>query len=144
MLLETIKAASLAARKAKDAEQAALLTTLFAEAARIGKDAGNRETTDEETVRVVRKFIKGLDESLAVLTQDEARNRALRERAVLEQFLPKMVTGAELATVVADIVSTLAERTPKQMGIVMKSLKDRLGGAYDGNEASVLVKAALG
>lgn len=143
MLLETIKAASLAARKAKDAEQAALLTTLFAEAARIGKDAGNRETTDEETVRVVRKFLKGIDESLAVLTQDEARARALRERAVLEQFLPKLVTGAELSAVVSDIVATLPEKTPKQMGLVMKALRDRLGGAYDGNEASTLVKTAL-
>jgi uncharacterized protein len=143
MLLEKIQAASLEARKSKDAEKAATLVTLYAEAARIGKDAGNRLTTDEETIRVVRKFLKGVDETLPLLTQPEAIERAKREKSVLEAFLPTMVAGAELQAVIADIVSTLAEKSPKQMGAVMGALKKRLAGSYDGNEASALVKAAL-
>lgn len=143
MLLAKIQAASLAARKAKETEKAALLTTLYAEAARIGKDAGNRETTDEEVVKVVRKFVKGVDETLALVTHPDARARSMREKEVLEPFLPHMVVGAELAAAVDDIVGALADRTPRQMGAVMKTLRERFAGAYDGNEASSLVKARL-
>ncbi len=143
MLLESIRSASLEARRAKDAERAALLVTLYAESARVGKDAGNRESTDDEVVKVVRKFLKGVEESLSVLTVEEARARALREKEILESFLPRSVTGDELARVVDTLVEELPERTPKMMGAVMKALKDRLAGAYDGNEASALVKKAL-
>jgi uncharacterized protein len=143
MLLDTIQAASLAARKAKETEKAALLTTLYAEAARIGKDNGNRLTTDDETLRVVRRFVKGVEDSLAVITQADARERALREKEVLEAFLPQQLTGPALAAAVDHIVRGLDTRTPKQMGLVMKVLREQFAGAYDGNEASALVKAAL-
>ncbi len=143
MLLQTIRAASLDARKAKDADRAALLVTLYAEAARVGKDAGNRDSTDDEVVKVVRKFLKGVEESLAVLTVEAARVRALNEKAILETFLPRSVSGAELESVVQAIVATLPERSPRQMGAVMKALKEQLAGAYDGNEASALVKKVL-
>ncbi len=143
MLLESIQAASLEARKSKLTERASLLVTLYAEAARVGKDAGNRASTDDEVLKVVRKFVKGVDESLAVLPEGEARDKALREKAVLEEFVPRLTTGEALAAVVADIVAQLPERSAKQMGAVMTALKARLGGAYDGKEASALVKTAL-
>ena len=143
MLLEIIKAASLEARKARDTDKAALLTTLYADAARVGKDAGNRDSTDEEVVKAVRKFLKGVEESLALLTQPAAVQRAEMEKSVLETFLPRKITGAELVQEVAQIVSELTERNPKQMGAVMNVLKTRFAGAYDGNEAGQAVKAAL-
>jgi uncharacterized protein YqeY len=40
-------------------------------------------------------------------------------------------------------VGALADKSPKQMGVVMASLKARAGGQYDGAMASRLVKAAL-
>lgn len=143
MLLQKIRDESLEARRARNTEKASLLVTLYAEAARVGKDAGNRDSTDDEVVKVVRKFIKGLDESLAVLTDETARARALAEKSVLSTFLPTMLAGQELKAAIDAIVAELTEKTPKQMGLVMKALKERYAGAYDGNEASALVKAAL-
>ena len=143
MLLDRIQAASLEARKAKNAETAALLTTLYAESARIGKDAGNRLTTDEETARVVRKFLKGVDESLSLITHEESIAKAKREKATLETFLPQMVTGDALVAAIRGLVAKLPEKTPRHMGAVMKGLKELLAGAYDGNEASALVKVEL-
>jgi uncharacterized protein YqeY len=143
MLLETIRLQSVEARRAKDSVRATLLVTLFAEAARVGKDAGNRETTDEETQKVVRKFLKGVDESLAVLKDEAARALALAEKSILESFLPQRITGAPLQAVVAEIVASLPDKSAKQMGLVMRSLKERLSGAYDGAEATALVKTAL-
>lgn len=143
MLIEQIREQSLQARRAKDTVRATLLVTLYAEAARVGKDAGNRDTTDEEAQRVVRKFLKGVEESLAVLKDEPARQVALAEKAILESLLPQRVTGEQLQAVVQDIVAALPEKSPKQMGAVMRTLKERLAGAYDGAEATTLVKQAL-
>lgn len=143
MLLKKIQDASLEARKSKDAVRADLLVTLYAEAARVGKDAGNRDSTDEEVQRTVRKFLKGVDESLAVLTDIERRSRLLVEKGILEGYLPSVLTEAELSEAVKSIVATLPEKSLKAVGTVMAQLKARFGATYDGAQASKLVKAAL-
>lgn len=143
MLLEKIRQASVEARFQKNTVAAALLVTLYAEAARVGKDNGNRETTDAETQAVVRKFLKGLNETMAVIKDGPAHDVALAEKGILEGFLPRQVAGDELKAVVHELVAALPERTPKSLGAVMGQLKARLGGAYDGAEATALVKQAL-
>jgi uncharacterized protein YqeY len=143
MLIERIKADALEARKARATDKAALLTTLFAEAARVGKDAGGRATTDVETVRVVRIFLKGIDDSLKVLTQPAALARARAERGLVECYLPVQLTGAALVTEIEAIVASLPDRTPRQMGVIMKALTTQFPGAFDGGEASTAAKAAM-
>lgn len=144
MLLEKLQAAALAARKAQDSVAASLLTTLYAEAARVGKDQGNRVSTDEEVVAVVKKFGKNVDETLAALPETDVRVAALRvEKALLAEYLPQQLDEAGLTAVIAELVAALPEKSPKQMGAVMAGLKARAGGQYDGAMASRLVKAAL-
>ena len=74
MILEKIKNASLAARKAKEALAATLLTTLYSEAVNVGKNNGNRDTTDAEAVAVVKKFLKGVDETISYLEKTGGDN----------------------------------------------------------------------
>lgn len=148
MMLETIRAALKAARLAKESEKVTQLSTLLGEAERDGKDDGNRESTDAEVVKTVRKFIAGLKDNLPLLTSVTDRERAVRELALLETFnppVPLQVTGAELAAVIDGLVAALPEgaRTMKSMGAVMGSLKAKLPDAFDGTEASTLVKAKL-
>lgn len=129
-LIEEIKQKQIAARKAGSAE-ASLLTTLLGEAAMVGKNAG-RETTDQEVVAVVKKFIKNIDETVSALSsrgQDAAS--FLAERSVLERFLPLQLT--ELALV------TIAENH-KSMPEFMKFLKENHAGQYDGKLASIVAK----
>ena len=144
MLLEKLQAASLEARKAQNAIAAGLLTTLYSEAARVGKDQGNRVSTDNEVVAVVKKFGKNIDETLAALPETDARVAALRvEKELLAAYLPQQLDEAGLSALVAELVGALADKSPKQMGVVMAGLKVRAGGQYDGAMASRLVKAAL-
>lgn len=144
MLLEKLQAASLEARKAQNAVAAGLLTTLYSEAARVGKDQGNRVSTDDEVVAVVKKFSKNIDETLAALPESDARVAALRvEKELLATYLPQQLDEAGLSALVAELVGALADKSPKQMGVVMAGLKARAGGQYDGAMASRLVKAAL-
>lgn len=129
-LMEQIKNKQIVARKAGSVD-ASLLTTLLGEAAMLGKNAG-RETTDQEVVAVVKKFIKNIDETVSALA---ARNRDadsfLAERAVLEQFLPLQLTELALEHIA---------RNYKSMPEFMKFLKEHHAGQYDGKLASTVAK----
>jgi uncharacterized protein YqeY len=146
MMLDTIRAASVAVRKARNTEGAALLTTLLAEAARPGLDNGKRESTDAEAVKVLKKFIDGATEMLQLLPEGPLRERTLREKAMLEALMPaqpRQVTGDELGAVIDGIIATLVEPSTKSMGTIMGALKVQLPGAHDGTEASTMAKAKL-
>ena len=138
-LLETIKKDQFEARKSKDAIKASLLTTLYSEASMIGKNAGNRETTDDETIKVIQKFLKGVNETIAIL--EKANNVAslgssVREKEILEAYLPKMATEAEVRATVSELKAMGATN----IGEIMKLLKLRFGSALDGKMASQLAK----
>jgi uncharacterized protein len=54
-MMDKLRADLLTARKERS-DMTGLLTALVGEAAMIGKNNGNRETTDEEVLRIVKKF----------------------------------------------------------------------------------------
>jgi uncharacterized protein YqeY len=144
-LVEQIKIDSLSARKAKSELKATLLTTLYSEVVNVGKNNGNRDTTDTEAVAVIKKFLKGVDETLNFLGEkvDPRRDVALVEKAILEAYLPKQMSESELKIVIADLIGVLPEKNPKQMGVLMKQLKERYDGQYDGQLASKMIKEQL-
>lgn len=131
-LMEDIKAKQLAARKA-GVPEASLYTTLLGEAGAIGKNAGNRETTDQEVVAVVKKFIKNLDETITALTsRNQDASSFLNERGVLEQFLPNQMDETRLRALAIGCDS---------MPEFMKYLKENFAGQYDGKMASAVAKS---
>lgn len=144
MLIHDIKSKSLAARKAADTDAAALLVTLYSEAAMKGKNDGNRDSTDAEVVSVVKKFIDNIEDSLPLI-QDEARRAKLhRELEILNQFVPRQFSKDELHAMVENLrVEMGIEKTPKAMGTLMKFLKERHSGQYDAKLASEIVRSVL-
>lgn len=135
-LMEDIKKRQQKARILRDPITSNVLTTLLGEAAMVGKNDGNRETTDEEALKVIVKFVKNIDETVSVL--DPSDNRAIllyREREILSEFLPKMLTHDEL-------VSILKEKFPEPAPIkdIMSFLKENYANQYDGKVASGIVK----
>ena len=143
MLVSQVQAASLEARKIKDSTRATLLVTLFAAMQKVGKDAGNRQTSDDEAVRVLKQFLKGVEEFLAVVKDEATVARLTTEKNVLESFLPAQADAESLKVAIAEIVASLADNSPKSMGLVMKLLKERFAGNYDGSLASKLTRDAL-
>lgn len=142
-LLATIKAAQLQARKDRDTIATNVLTTLVGEAGAIGKNAGNRETTDAEVVAIVKKFIKNMDETLALIKEPQAVADLQRERSIVAEFLPKQLTSEELRSTLEGLSNELDAHTLREMGKIMKVLKERYDGQYDGALASTLVKQIL-
>lgn len=138
-LLNDIKLAQLRARKEKNSlvspVVASILTTLIGEAEMVGKNAGNRETTDEEVQKVIVKFIKGIDEVLPHLeAESEQWCKYMAERAVLSMYLPKQLTKEDLKSI---IISKFPEKV--STGEVMKFLKENYNNQYDGKVASSLI-----
>lgn len=140
-LLDRIKQDQLSARKAKNALAASLLTTLIGEAAMIGKNDGGRDTTDAEVQAIIKKFVKGMDETLNYLagSNDEVSKTVIAEKAILTNYLPKQMDEAELTTAIKAIIADIGPN----LGKVMGELKARHGGVYDGKMASTLVKALV-
>ena len=145
-LIETIKADQVAARKSRDGIRASLLTTLIGEASAIGKNDGNREVTDTEVVALMKKFVKGIDESIAAIkdvsNDDGSANRyvnLLKEKSVLEHYMPKQLDELQLNSIVAGLISEVGNN----MGKVMAALKERYAGQYDGKLASTIIKARI-
>jgi uncharacterized protein YqeY len=146
MLLEKIRADSLVARKQKEVS-AAFLVTLLSEAQNIGKNKGNRETTDEEVIALVKKFKLNSQELLKALVEQGrafsyAYIAAEQEIEYLDSLLPKQLSEQELTAILQDIIKEIGN-DKKNMGKVMAKLKEEYFGKYDGAQASALVKKLL-
>ena len=136
-LIQTIKTAQVAARKARD-PSASLLTTLIGEAEMVGKNAG-RDVTDQEVVATIKKFIKNIDETLKVLVAgSDAYAYSSTEKAVLEQFLPQQLTEEQIRFIIATLLH--AGDKPASVGEIMKHMKTNHEGLYDGALVSKIAK----
>ena len=142
-LLKQIKKDQVEARKARDSQRAALLTTLISDAEKVGKDDGNRETTDGEVIKVIKKFIKNLIEVLDVTKSEGTFREVERELEILRSYLPKQLSEMELSGIILAIIENHEIANMKGMGIVMKELKAHHDGEYDGKMASDIVKRLL-
>lgn len=144
-LLTTLRADQLTARKSKDTVKASLLTTLIGEAAMVGKNDGNRESTDSEVTAVIKKFVKNARETLNALGGVEGgiAMQYNAELAILETYLPKQLSEDELKTIVGNLKSELNVQDVKGKGLIMKALKERHDGQYDGKLAAQVVDTAL-
>lgn len=142
MILDQIKVDQLALRKAKgDPIKIALLTTLIGEASAIGKNDGDRATTDTEVISIVKKFVKGVNENI---DRVGLTSMFVTELETLQQYLPKQLTDIQLGHIIQAIVDTNNITTIKQMGVVAKQLKQYYDGQYDGAIAAKIIKEKLG
>jgi uncharacterized protein YqeY len=120
MLIDQIKQRMFQAMKSGDTVEKEVLRTAIGEVTRSGEDA-----TDERVTQVLKKLVKSNQETLAATSSAEQRRDLEREIAVLETFLPKAPSAAELVALlapVADAIRAAAGPGPA-MGVAMKFLK---------------------
>lgn len=146
-ILDSIKKVQLQARKDKNSADASTLTTLIGESEMIGKNDGNRVSTDAEVVAVIKKFIKNIDETVAIVSKDSTKEDKVKalvqEKTLLTTFLPKQLSEDEIRTILGGFVNALGDKNPKMMGKVLGSLKEQFTGQYDGALASRIAKELL-
>lgn len=152
-VLEDIKAQLLVARREKLDMKKKAFSTLLSEVVMLGKNEGNRETTDAEAIQVIEKFAKGVKETITLLEAKKyldthagnimtAKNTSViaelkEELELYLNFLPQQLTEDELK---AKIVTFLETNKPN-MGALMGYLKNNFKGRYDGRMANQLFKS---
>ncbi len=105
-----------------------------------------RELSDPEALEVIVKQAKQRRDSIEQY-QSAGRTDLVeheqQELAIIETYLPKQLTDAEIADRVQAVVSELGLSGPKAMGPVMQRLTAELKGLADGKRVSMIVKEVL-
>ena len=143
-LIEQIKKDQLVARKDRNPPLASLLTTLIGEAEMVGKNVRNGAPTDKEVHATITKFMKGNAEIMNLFKKGEAKYIVAEfENDILFAYRPQHLSQDELKAAVVQCAEEIDAQSPKQMGAVMKQLREKFSDRYDGRAASGFVRDYL-
>ncbi len=155
-MVEKIKADQLQARKEHDKIKAGNLTALIGEISIVGKNARNGETTDEESLTVIKKFIKNTNETLRIFIDASMKlgadphsiekiNELRAEIKMYESYLPKQLNTDELKEIIQSFLKESSDNDSMKLnvGTIMNFLKEFYNGQYDGKTASSIAKALI-
>ena len=148
MLREKISDGTKAAMKSGDKLRLSTLRLVSAaiKNAEIEARTSGKALTDDDLLGLLQKMIKQRRESLAIYEQHGRKEQAAQEAgeiAVIEEFLPKQMSDADVAAAIAAAVKEAGATSQKDMGKVMAALKARYAGQMDFGKASGLVKELL-
>ncbi|ASZ10642.1 GatB/YqeY domain-containing protein [Chitinophaga pendula] len=104
------------------------------------------DLSEAEESKLLQKLAKQRKDSLDIFRQQQREDLAVKEEeelAVIEQYLPKQMSEAELRAAVAQIISESGASSPADMGKVMGVATKQLAGKADGKAISALVKELL-
>lgn len=100
-----------------------------------------------EAVAVVRKQIKQRQDSIESFRgagRPELAEKEEGEIKVLEKYLPKALSQAEIDDLVDEAIKEVGATSKKEMGAVMKVLNEKAAGRVDGKTLSSAVNVRLG
>jgi len=149
MIRDEIRAATVQAMKAGEKERTSTLRQISAKIKDrdIELRTSDKETDDDEVVTgVLQKMAKQRRESIEMYESGGRAELAEREKAelaVIEEFLPQMMSEADVMASIDTIKAETGASSMKDMGAVMGELKKRHGAVLDGKMASALVKQSL-
>lgn len=138
------------AMKAKEAER--LSTLRLINAAIKDKDIANRGegeeggVSDDEILAILAKMVKQRQESARAYEEGGRLELAEKERAeieIIEEFLPRQLSDAEIDSAVAGAISETGAASIRDMGRVMGALKGKYAGQMDFGRVGPMVKERL-
>jgi uncharacterized protein len=102
---------------------------------------------DEEVLQMLQQMVKQRRESITLYEQGgrlELAQQENEEIEIINRFLPKQMSEAEMTEAVKAVIAEIEAKTLKDMGRVMAVLKERFAGTMDFTKASLTVKGQLG
>lgn len=106
----------------------------------------NGELPDDKATAIIVKMVKQRKESAKIYTDNDRPELAqgeLAEAAVLEEYLPKQLSEAELEAELKAIIAETGASSMKEMGKVMGVASKRLAGKAEGRAINAKVKELL-
>jgi len=150
MLREQIKSALKEAMIAKDAHKVSTLRLIMA--ALKDRDIAARTQdkpegiSDDEVLALLQSMVKQRRDSIAMYENGgrlELAEQEASEIKIIEEFLPKQKSEEEIAQIVEDLITEIGASSLKDMGAVMKALRERYAGQMDFGKASAVIKDRL-
>lgn len=121
-------------------------TIQLVRAAILNKEKEERkELTDTEIEQIISKEIKKRNDTIGMLLEHNRETEIgdiQKEQEILSEYLPKPLTPEELDLIVTKVLAEGAFG-PKQMGAVIKAVKEEVGTRAEGKMISELVKSKL-
>ena len=108
----------------------------------VAKNKREEGLDDSEIESVIAREVKKRNEAAKLLDEERANNE-LKEAEILSKYLPEMMNEEEVLKIVQNEISKLDEKSPKQMGQVIGSIKAKYGNSIDGSMLAKMVKEEL-
>lgn len=107
---------------------------------------GGGELSEDTEMKLLTKAAKQRKDSIEVFEQQGRDDLAATEKselAVIESFLPKQLSEAEVEAEVKMVIAEVGASGPQDMGKVMGAATKKLAGKADGKMISSLAKKLL-
>lgn len=104
------------------------------------------ELNDEQITEIIAKESKKRKDSLADYEKSGRQDlidQINEEIEILSEYLPKPLTTEEIEKRVEEVIASTGASTMKDMGMVMKEAKAKIGPAADGKTINEIVKQKL-
>ena len=131
--------------KAKEAFKVKVLRGINAAIKQVEVDT-KKEVSEEQVLTILQKQIKQRKESLSIYKENNRKDLAdieEQELVILEAYLPKQIDEETLTLIIKSTIDSLEATSMKDMGKVMKALKEDIAGKADPSEVSAIVKRQL-
>ena len=133
------------AMKARETEKLGAIRLLLSAVKQ--REVDERITLDDTgVIAVIEKMIKQRNDSIAQFEKAARQDLADKEKfelGVLEAYMPKQLSAAEVDAIIAEALAASGAKTPADMGKVMAIVKPKLAGRADMGKVSALVKGKL-
>lgn len=105
-----------------------------------------KDLSEQEMLEIIAKEIKQKRDSLAdfkKVDRQDLINQTYEEIDTLEQYMPKLLDIEELKVIVKETASEINAVNKKDMGRLIKEVREQVGVRADGKTISDLVKQIL-
>ena len=123
-----------AAMKAHDTKRRDILRQVHTELKAIEVDE-RREIVEADVDAMIKRVLKQtketLEGSIKAGTNQERTDTLTEQVAILEEYLPRQVSGDELMALIDTVLAETGATTKKEMGRVMGALTQKTGGNFD-------------
>jgi uncharacterized protein YqeY len=143
---EKINADIKTAMLAKDKEKLAVLRDIKSKLLLEATSGTGGEISEETAMKICMKLHKQRMETYEIYTTQNREDLAadeLFQAKVIEEYLPKMMSEAEVRDEVIAAIAITGASGPQEMGKVMGVLSGKLAGKADGKLIAALVKEEL-
>jgi hypothetical protein len=138
-LKEKITREYIEAFKARETVKKNLLGVVKGEITKEEKIGNTISLSDDGVIKILKRVAKGLNETLAQVENEEARQELL----VIESYLPKLMSEEETEAAVANIISEVGATSLADLGKVMSGFKTKHAGKADNKTVSDIAKKLL-